>query len=388
MPATLDFFKDDLPAAFADVPDGPAKKAFKDANRKTIAALGDYQEWLKDQFGPKATGTFAIGGKNYERMLADDDMVDLPLAKLEELGEREMRRLKAAFRVTAAKIDREKSPAEVMGEVTRDHPSADQVIARTAAGLKELRDFVFAHHLATIPSAVMPSVKETPPYARATTFASIDPPGPFEKSTEAYFYVTLPDPSWPEERKGQLLRLYAPVTISDISVHEVFPGHYVQFLDMRLNRDKVRALLRSGSNTEGWALYCEQMMLDEGLHNDDPKYRLAQLQLALQRACRYLAAIRMHTAGMTVEQATRFFEQNAYMTPHNAMVEALRGTQDPGYLRYELGKLMILRLREEVRKKEGAAFDLGRFHDAFLEQGGLPLKLIRRAMLGADGPLL
>jgi uncharacterized protein (DUF885 family) len=223
---------------------------------------------------------------------------------------------------------------------------------------------------------------------RATTFASMDTPGPFEKSTEAYFYVTLPDPSWPESRREQLLEFFSAPLISNTSVHEVYPGHYVQFLNNRLNPDKVRALYASGANAEGWALYCEQMMLDEGLHNGDPKYRLAQLQMALMRACRYLVGIKMHTKGMTVEQAESFFQTNAYLTPHNAEVESFRGTEDPGYLRYQLGKLMILKLREDVRRKQGAQFDLGQFNDAFLREGALPIRLIRRDMLGSDGPLL
>src|SRR5208282_2596983 len=198
-----------------------------------------------------------------------------------------------------------------------------------------------------------------------------------------------PDPSWPESRREQLLEFFSAPLISDTSVHEVYPGHYVQFLNNRLNPDKVRAIYASGANAEGWALYSEQMMLDEGLHNGDPKYRLAQLQMALMRACRYLAGIKMHTKGMTVEQAEAFFQTNAYLTPHNAEVESFRGTEDPGYLRYQLGKLMILKLREDVRHKQGAQFDLGKFHDAFLQQGAIPIKLIRRAMLGGDdGPLL
>jgi len=151
----------------------------------------------------------------------------------------------------------------------------------------------------------------------------------------------------------------------------------------------VRAIYDSGADTEGWALYCEQMMLDEGLHNKDPRFRLAQLQMALLRACRYLVAIRMHTRGMTVAQAAAFFEKNAYQTYHNAEVEALRGTDDPGYLRYQLGKLMILKLREDLRRKEGAAFNLGEFHNAFLSEGAIPVPLIRRAMLGpSSGPPL
>ncbi len=388
MPATIAFFNNDVPLAFAKVADGPDKKAFAKANATMVAAIDDYSKWLKSDLMLKASGDYAIGAAAYRRMLNDGDMVDIPLDQLEQVGVKELARLREEFQKTAALIDPKHSPAEVMESLTRDHPDSVHVLPTVAAGLASIRAYVIAHHIATVPSDVMPMVSETPPYARATTFASMDSPGPFEKSPEAFFYVTLPDPSWPDAKKEQLLAFYSAPSISDTSVHEVFPGHYVQFLNNRHNPDVVRLIYGSGADIEGWALYCEQMMLDEGLHDGDPKYRLAQLQMALMRACRYLVGIRMHTQGLTVDQATKFFEDNAYQTPHNATVEALRGTGDPGYLRYQLGKLMILKLREDVRKKQGAAFDLDKFHDAFLKQGAVPVKLIRRAMLGNDGPLL
>jgi uncharacterized protein (DUF885 family) len=388
MPGVISFLQKDLTEAFDTVAAGPAKTAFLKANGKLIAAMKDYTKWLKTSVLPRATGDFAIGADAYKRMLADQELVDIPLADLETAGEDELVRLQADFQKTAHLIDPNHNPAEVAAALNRAHPSADQLIPTVTAGLAALRDYVVTHHLATIPSEVPPLVRETPPSMRATTFASMDSPGPFEKSTEAYFYVTLPDPSWPEDRREQLLEFFSAPLISDTSVHEVYPGHYVQFLNNRLNPDKVRALYASGANAEGWALYCEQMMLDEGLHKGDPKYRLAQLQMALMRACRYLVGIKMHTKGMTVEQAEAFFETNAYLTPHNAEVESFRGTEDPGYLRYQLGKLMILKLREDLRKKQGADFDLGKFHDAFLREGAVPVRLIRRAMLGNDGPLL
>ena len=388
MPATIGFFNNDVPLAFAKVANGPDKQAFAKANANLVAALDDYAKWLKNDLMPRSLGDYAIGADAYRRMLNDADMVDMPLAQLEQVGVKELARLQEEFKKTAALIDPKHSPAEVMESLSRVHPDTNQVLPTVAAGLASIRAYVIAHNIATIPSDVMPMVRETPPYARATTFASMDSPGPFEKTSEAFYYVTLPDPSWPDAKKEQLLAFFSAPSISDTSVHEVFPGHYVQFLNNRHNPDIVRLIYGSGADIEGWGLYCEQMMLDEGLHDGDPKYRLAQLQMALMRACRYLVGIRMHTQGMTVEQATKFFEDNAYQTPHNAMVEALRGTGDPGYLRYQLGKLMILKLREDVRKQQGAAFDLGKFHDAFLKQGAIPIKLIRRAMLGSDGPLL
>jgi uncharacterized protein (DUF885 family) len=389
MPATIAFFKNDLPAAFSGVPDGADKHAFAAANSALIAALEDYGKWLKGDLRPRASGRYAIGAMAYRRMLADSDMVTTPLKKLEQIGVNEMQRLQEEFLATAKLVDSKHSASEVVAAMAREHPSGPEVIPAVTAGLAAIRAYVVSHNIAKIPSDVPPTVAETPPFMRATTFASMDSPGPFEKSIEAYFYVTLPDPAWPTEQQDQLLAFYSPPTISDTSVHEVYPGHYVQFLNNRLNPDLVRAIYSSGADVEGWAFYCEQMMLDEGLHNGDPRFRLAQLQMALMRACRYLAGIRMHTSSMTVEQAAAFFEKNAYQTPHNAQVEALRGTGDPGYLRYQLGKLMILKLREDLRRKEGAAFDLGKFHDEFLAQGALPVPLIRRALLGKDaGPAL
>jgi uncharacterized protein (DUF885 family) len=389
LPATLDFFNKSLPDAFHDVGEGPDKQAFNAANAALVEQIEDYAKWLKNDLRPHASGDYAIGADAYRRMLADADFVDTPLDKLEQIGEAEMHRLQIQFVATAKKLDSKLSPAEVVAALASKHPAADQVISAVTAGLASIRDYVEIHRIATIPSNTLPIVAETPPFMRATTFASMDSPGPFEKSTEAYFYVTLPDPSWPKEKVEQLLAFYSPPTISDTSVHEVYPGHYVQFLNNRLNPDQVRAIYHSGSDSEGWALYCEQMMLDEGLHDHNPKFRLAQLQMALMRACRYLVGIRMHTRGMTVAEATAFFEQNAYQTHHNAEVEALRGTDDPGYLRYQLGKLMILKLRDDVRRKEGAVFNLGKFHDAFLAEGAIPVPLVRRALLGPSaGPPL
>jgi uncharacterized protein (DUF885 family) len=389
MPATLTFFRASLPETFDKVANDPDKESFREANAQVILAIDDYGKWLRTTLRPRARGSYAIGADAYRRMLADEDMVDTSLDKLEQIGEKEMRRLQQQFVATARRVDPKHSPVEVATALGREHPNANQVISSVSAGLSSIRAYVISHHLARVPSNVEPIVAETPPFMRATTFASMDSPGPFEKTTEAYFYVTLPDPAWPKEKQEQLLAFYSPPTISDTSVHEVYPGHYVQFLINRLNHDLVRKIYDSGADVEGWALYCEQMMLDEGLHNNDLRFRLAQLQMALLRACRYLVAIRMHTRGMTITQATAFFEKNAYQNHHNAEVEALRGTDDPGYLRYQLGKLMILKLREDLRRKERAAFSLGEFHDAFLSEGAIPVPLIRRAMLGeSSGPPL
>ncbi len=209
MPATIGFFNNDVPLALAKVADGPDKQAFAKANANLVAAIEDYSKWLKSDLMPKAAGDYAIGADAYRRMLNDADMVDMPLDQLEQVGVKELARLRDEFQKTAAQIDSKHSPAEVMESLTREHPDTSQVLPTVAAGLASIRAYVIAHHIATIPSDVLPMVRETPPYARATTFASMDSPGPFEKSPEAFYYVTLPDPSWPDAKKEQLLAFYS-----------------------------------------------------------------------------------------------------------------------------------------------------------------------------------
>jgi uncharacterized protein (DUF885 family) len=242
----------------------------------------------------------------------------------------------------------------------------------------------------TVPGDVQARVVETPPFLRALTFASMDTPGPFEKATEAYYNITLPDPRWPAARQEEYLRGYNFALLNTVSVHEVWPGHYTQFLWVKNNPNlsKTRKLLGAASNAEGWAHYAEQMMLDEGYGDGDPKLRLAQLIDALLRDCRYIVGIQMHTQGMTYPQATEFFVKEGYQGRVNGEIEAKRGTADPTYLYYTLGKLQILKLREDYKRQQGDRFSLRDFHDRFIQAGPLPLRLLRRELLGEDGETL
>jgi uncharacterized protein (DUF885 family) len=229
-------------------------------------------------------------------------------------------------------------------------------------------------------------VVETPPFLRATTSASMDTPGPFEKvATEAYFNMTLPDPSWSQEEQDDFMSQWYRPAISNVSVHEVWPGYYVQFLCAKGYPSDVRKVWATASNFEGWAHYCEQMMLDEGLHAEDPRYRLAEVQDALLRDVRFIVGIKMHTQGMTIEQAKDMFANEAYQPEPVAESEAKRGTSDATYGYYTMGKLMILKLREDYKTKLGAAYSLKDFRDTFVKLGPLPLPLIRKAMLGETG---
>ena len=233
--------------------------------------------------------------------------------------------------------------------------------------------------IATIPSKVLPKIEETPPYARSGSFASMDTPGPYEtKATEAFYYVTPVEKDWDAKHTEEHLRLYNAPVVAMINVHEAFPGHFLQFLHAPRFPTKIRKLLYCGTNAEGWAHYSEQMMVDEGFGGGDPRIRLAQLQEALLRDCRYVVGIKLHTAGWTVEEGAKLFEEKGFQEPANAFEEARRGAYNPTYLYYTFGKLQILDLREEYLKERGGT--LRHFHDAFVAQGGLPIPLMKKIL--------
>lgn len=379
----VSFFTNDVPAAFTDVKDATLLAEFKKANDGVIAALGDYRTYLERELLPKSKGSFALGAETYAKKLAADEMIDLPLSQLLDIAERDRARNEADFARTARQIDPARSPDEVLTSLQADHPAPDRLLQATQDTLDGLRRFILDRHIVSIPSPNPATVKETPPFMRATTSASMDTPGPFEATaTEAYYNMTLPDPRWRKEKQAEFMKQWYYASISNVSVHEVYPGHYLQFLYAKQYPSDVRKVFGAATNAEGWAHYDEQMMLDEGLHANDPKYRLAQLQDALLRDVRFIAGIRMHTQGMTVQEATRLFETQGHQPGPVAESEAKRGAGDPTYGYYTMGKLMILRLREDYKAKMGAAYSLEKFHDAFIRLGPLPLPLIRRAMLG------
>ncbi len=356
---------------------------FESANAAAVDALRAYAEWLERDLLPRSTGQFAIGEENYRRKLLYDEMVETPIEELIRNGERELRRTQDRMRALAEEITPGRGVTYALRSLGREHPSADGLLGETRAELDRIRAFVRTQGILTVPAQENLTVAETPAYARATTFASMDPPGYFERvATEAYYYVTLPDPQLDEAKREEHLSFYNRYALPVISIHEVAPGHYYQFIASKRTQSRVRNVLRSASFTEGWGHYCEQMMLDEGFGGNNPRLRLAQLNLALLRLCRYLVGLRLHTRGMSYQEAVQFFMREGYQDSVAAEREARRGTIDPTYLVYTLGKMEILRLREEYKARRGADFRLGEFHDQLLSYGMPPVKLIRLAMLG------
>ena len=398
LPDMIGFFENDVPAAFADAKDPALKAEFAKTNAAVIAELKSYLDWLKTDLLARSNGDFRIGADTFSKKLEYDEMVDIPLDKLLEIGWADLRKNQAHFKQVAKELEPDKDPMAVLEELGQKHPAPDHLLDAFRATFDGLVSFINSHHIVTIPSDVRPIVEETPPFMRATTFASMDTPGPFEKhATEAYFNVTLPDKSMtPAEVEGYMHSFNIGTVIST-AVHEAYPGHYIQFLWLPQAPSKVRKMLGANTDVEGWAHYTEQMMLDEGYGQPgagakderEAKFlRLGQLQDALLRNARFIVGIQMHTGKMSFDEAVAFFQKEGYQSKETALVETKRGTSDPTYLYYTLGKLEIMKLREDVKKKQGAAFSLEKFHDDFLKQGFPPIKIVREAMLGDQSPTL
>jgi uncharacterized protein (DUF885 family) len=398
LPDIVSFFQHDVPDAFADARDPAVKAEFAKSNAAVLAALNDYLQWLKTDLLARSNGDFRIGADAFQKKLEYDEMVDLPLDKLLEIGWADLRRNQEHFKQIAAELEPGKDPHAVLEELGEQHPAPGQLLGSFRSTFDGLVGFIREHHIVTIPSDVRPTLEKTPPFMRATTTASMDTPGPYEThATEAYFNVTLPDPSMTPAEVNGYMHGFNVGTLISTAVHEAYPGHYVQFLWLPQAPSKVRKILGANTDVEGWAHYCEQMMLDEGYgqpgagakdERESKFLRLGQLQDALLRNARFIVGIEMHTGKMSIDEAEDFFQKEGYQSKENAIVETKRGAGDPTYLYYTLGKLEIMKLREDVKKKEGAAFSLQKFHDDFLRQGFPPIKIVREAMLGDDSPAL
>jgi len=399
----ISFFQTDVPSAFTEATDPDTKAAFAKSNAAVIEALKSYEAWLKSDLLPRSNGDFKFGADTFAKKLAYDEMVDIPLDRLLEIAYADLHKNQAEFARVAKEVDPSKTPEQVLAELGSIHPAPDRLLTTFNDTFASLIAFINSHHIITIPSKVEPTLEETPPFMRATTSASMDPPGPFEThSTKAYFNVTLPEKDWTAEHIAEHMSEFNVGTIISTSVHEAYPGHYVQFLWTPQFPSKIRQLLGANTNIEGWAHYCEQMMLDQGYGQPgtespgSPKIdereakliRLGQIQDALLRDARFVNSIKLHTGQFTFDQAVSFFVTEGYQSHSVGLVETKRGTADATYLYYTLGKLEIMKLRTDMMQKQGAAFNLQTFHDDFMRQGFAPIKIIRKAMLHDDSPVL
>jgi len=381
----LDAYARELPEILGGV--SPSVRTYVEGTNETATAeLKAFVNDLAAKYRPRLKTDFALGRRKYERMIFAEHLVRIPVERLLDVGRADLDANGRRFEETAKRIDPGKEPAQVIEGIAADHPTAERLIDDTRAMLEEIRQFVIANDLVAVPSEERARVIETPRFFRFAT-AALNPPGSFEKvAREGFYYVTPVEESWPPEKQEEWLRHLNYTMLRNISVHECYPGHYVHLLHQNRLRDTVLKSYFSYAFTEGWAHYCEEMMVERGF--GDLRLKLAQLQDALLRNCRYISSIMMHTDGWSWEDATRFFMENAYLDRLPAEREAKRGTWDPGYLNYTLGKLMIKKLRADwSRQHRGAS--LREFHDALLGLGAPPLGLAREHLLGKDaGPAL
>jgi uncharacterized protein (DUF885 family) len=387
---TVSYLRRDLSAALqaqglARV-EAPLREQFEAARQKAEGEVEAFARWLEQELLPKANGDFRLGRARFEKKLALEEHVALSAEQLRDINERAIRYYQDWVAREAARIDPKQPPAQVMEAITRDYPQAHELIPLARRQLQEVQRFVIDKQLVTLPSQRLPTVRETPPYARMG-FASMDTPGPFEqRGTEAYYNITNVEPDWTPQQKEQHLTYFNRSGLLGITVHEAMPGHFVQLLYEAQIPTEVRKVFSPASLVEGWAHYTEQMMVDEGLGGGDPAIRLGQLRRALQRHARWHAALALHVFNEPVEQVAQRYAQIAYFEPFPAQREVLRGTFNPTYLYYALGRMQILKLREDYRRaleSRGQPFVLRDFHDRLLRLG-LPLTLARQSLLPGD----
>ena len=378
------FYADDVPTVFASVVDSALQTEFQEANAVLIRTARELEAWFDEQRAT-ATEDFALGPEMFQRMLRETEQVDIPLERLEEIGRADLEGNLAALGEACEAYAPGRAVAECTERMRRAKPQGGPVEgARQQLG--DLKAFITEQDLMTIPGTEEALVAEAPPYRRYN-FAYINNPGPYERNLPSVYYIAPPDPSWSAAERNAYIPGEADLLF--VSVHEVWPGHFLQRLHRNRSESQFARLFGTGAASEGWAHYTEELMLDAGLGNGDDAIWIGQLMNALLRNVRYVSAIGLHTKGMTVAESERMFRESAYQDPGNARQQAARGTFDPGYLNYTLGKLMIRKLREDWTATRGGRAAWREFHDQFLSYGGPPIPLVRRAMLGAEaGPPL
>jgi uncharacterized protein (DUF885 family) len=375
----VEYLSTTVPEIFAPVEDEQLQRQFKAANDAAIEAIAQSVKWL-DGLKATATDDYALGEERFLKMLRTSQGVDVTLAELKAAGQKNLDdNLKLLYQA-CAEYAPGASTEDCMAKAAANKPE-EGAVARAEKQLPMLRKFVEDNNIATIPGSEDALVAEAPPHRRFN-FAYINIPGPFETGLPSTYFIAPPDPEWSEE--DQLAYIPGVADLQAVSVHEVWPGHFLQYLHSNRTENNVGRHFGTYTFSEGWAHYTEQMMVDAGLGEGDAEIRIGQLQNALLRNVRYMSAIGLHTEGMTIEESLKMFQEKAFKDFGNASQQAYRGTYDPGYLNYTLGKLMINKLRDDWTTGKGGREAWGKFHDQFLSYGVPPIPLIRKQMLGAD----
>jgi len=390
MRGTLRFIDEDLPRAFGALGDLHLLGDLADASTEAATSISGYIDYLEKDLAPRSKGSFRLGRERFEQKLALDEGIRLSAERLLAIATRELQHTQEEFRRVASRVNGG-DPAAAWTQAKEEHPAAGELVTVAQQQLADLETFIKRQRIVTVPDGAPVEVAPTPRFYR-WTFASMWTPGPFEtRPLRAFYYITDVEPSWPIERKDEHLRDFNYGALWSISIHEVFPGHFLHYQHLRQVDSKLRKsiLFSSTAFVEGWAHYCEQMMIEEGFRKNDHHVRLGQLAEALIRLCRFIVGIRLHCEDMSVEQGVRFFREEAFLEEPSARREAERGTFDPSYILYTAGKLMILKLREDYKAHAGSDYSLRDFHDRLLANGTVPLWLHRALMLGeSNGEML
>lgn len=375
-----DFYEKDVAKVFSEVKDEQLQKDFEEANAVAIKAVREFDGWLKEQ-EKTATDDFALGTVKFSKMLKMTEGIELDLAKLEEIGKQDLQRNTDALKSECEKYAPGKTIQECMTKAIASKAEGKDLVEAAAKQLADLRKFIQEKDVITIPGTEECKVGLAPAY-KASNFAYINIPGPYETNLPSVYYVSPPDPTWSKEKQAGYIPGKGSLLFT--SVHEGYPGHFVQFLHANRSKSKFGQVFVGYAFAEGWAHYTEEMMYDAGLGANDSELHIGQLQEALLRNVRFLSAIGLHTKGMTVEQSKKMFIEQGFQDEGNADQQAERGTYDPAYLNYTMGKLMIKKLREDWTASRGGRTAWKQFHDTFLSYGGPPIPLVRRAMMGKD----
>jgi hypothetical protein len=381
----LKFIEHDLPRAFASVDDLHLLGDLADAQVEASNAITGYLSYLETELAPRARASFRLGRDKFEQKLRLDEGIPVPVDRLLAIATRELQATQEAFKSLAGKLNGG-DPQQAWARTKSEHPAPGELVAVGRQQLDELKTYLERQAIITVPPGEPVIVAPTPEFYR-WSFASMWTPGPFEsKPTHAYYYLTDADPSWPLEKQQEHLRDYNYPTLWSISIHEVYPGHFLHYQHLRRVESKVRKsiLFAPASFVEGWAHYCEEMMVDAGFGRHERGVKLGQLAEALIRLVRFIVGIKLHAEDLSVEQGVRLFREEAYLEESGARREAERGTFDPTYLVYSVGKLMLLKLRQDYRQQQGKAYSQRTFHDTLLANGTAPFWLHRQMMLGDD----
>jgi len=385
MRGALKFIDKDLPRAFSSLDDLHLLGDLADAQTEASQSVASYIDYLEKELAPKARASFRLGRDKFEQKVRFEEGLTLPVDRLLAIAQRELKTTQDAFRAVAGRMNGS-DPLQAWAKTKSEHPSPGELVSVGREQLDQLKTYLERQAIVSVPPGEPITVAPTPDFYR-WSFASMWTPGPFEsKPTNAYYYLTDVDPSWPEDRQQEHLRDYNYPTLWSISIHEVYPGHFLHYQHLRRVESKARKsiMFAPASFVEGWAHYCEQMMIEAGFGRDDQAVKLGQLAEALIRLVRFIVGIKLHAEDLSVEQGVRMFRDEAYMEEAGARREAERGTFDPTYLVYTAGKLMLLKLRQDYKQQQGKSFSLRSFHDALLGNGTARFWLHRQLMLEGD----